>query len=79
MARLTAPPDPKGILNRLTRRSLRPGVDVVGGQLVVDEAIFEEDPLNLLTIFADAQLIAIWCVLQLNEHPMRLVARQLSS
>jgi [protein-PII] uridylyltransferase len=57
--RLTAPPEPSGIINRLSRRSLREGVDVVAGQLVADEAIFERDPLNILTVFCDAQLMDV--------------------
>jgi [protein-PII] uridylyltransferase len=59
LERLTAPPEPSGIINRLSRRSLREGVDIVAGQLVADETIFERDPLNILTVFCDAQLMDV--------------------
>lgn len=57
--RLTAPPEPTGLLTRLVGRKLRKGVSIAGGQLVVDEAIFAEDPVNLLAVFHDAQLAAV--------------------
>jgi [protein-PII] uridylyltransferase len=59
LERFTAPPEPSGIINRLSRRSLREGVDMVAGQLVADEAIFSADPLNILTVFCDAQLMDV--------------------
>ncbi len=59
LERMTAPPEPSGIINRLSRRSLREGVDIVAGQLVADEAIFARDPLNILTVFCDAQLMDV--------------------
>jgi [protein-PII] uridylyltransferase len=59
LARLTAPPNPTGILSRLAGRKLRKGVSIAGSQLVVDEKIFEEDPVNLLAIFHDAQKTAV--------------------
>jgi [protein-PII] uridylyltransferase len=54
--RLTAPPEPRGLLSRLSSRPTRDGVSVVSGQLVADPRIFERDPVNLVRIFADAQL-----------------------
>jgi [protein-PII] uridylyltransferase len=53
--RLTAPPEPTGLLTRIAGRKLRKGVSLTGGRLVVDERIFEEDPVNLLEVFRDAQ------------------------
>ncbi len=53
--RLTAPPEPRGLLSRLGSRVLRDGVSVAGGQLVAEARIFQEDPINLLRVFADAQ------------------------
>jgi [protein-PII] uridylyltransferase len=55
VARMVAPPEPSGLINRLSSRSLREGVTVVGGQLVVEERILEDDAVNLLRIFSDAQ------------------------
>jgi [protein-PII] uridylyltransferase len=55
LQRLTAPPEPTGLLSRLAGRKLRKGVSVAGGRLVVDERIFEEDAVNLLAVFQDAQ------------------------
>jgi len=55
LQRLTAPPEPTGLLSRLAGRKLRKGVSIAGGRLVVDERVFEEDPVNLLAVFHDAQ------------------------
>jgi len=53
--RLTAPPEPTGLISRLSSRSLRDGVSVKARRLVVEERIFEADPINLVRIFADSQ------------------------
>jgi len=55
LQRLTAPPEPSGLISRIAGRKLRKGVSVAGGRLVIDEGIFEEDPVNLLAVFCDAQ------------------------
>jgi [protein-PII] uridylyltransferase len=59
IGRLTAPPEPTGLLTRLIGKKLRKGVSITGGQLVVDDAIFAEDPVNLLAVFHDAQLASV--------------------
>jgi [protein-PII] uridylyltransferase len=55
IARLTAPPEPTGLLSRLSSRQVRDGVSVTGGQLLVEERALSEDPVNLVRVFADAQ------------------------
>jgi len=75
LARLTAPPDPSGILSRLAGRKLRKGVSIAGSQLVVDEKIFEEDPVNLLAIFQDAQRSAVTLSSGTREAVRRNVER----
>jgi [protein-PII] uridylyltransferase len=53
--RLTAPPEPKGIISRLGSRKVREGISIASGQLVVDESSFDRDPLELVHVFADSQ------------------------
>ena len=53
--RLTARPEPKGLISRLGSRSLRDGVSIASGQLVVEERVFERDPVEMIRVFADAQ------------------------
>ncbi len=55
--RLMAPPEKSGFIDRLSRRSIRPGVTVSGTEMVTDEAHLREDPANLVRIFVDAQRI----------------------
>lgn len=55
IARVTAPPEPTGLLTRLAGRKLRSGVSIAGGQLVAEENLFERDPVNLVSVFHDAQ------------------------
>ena len=57
--RLTAPPEPTGLLSRLAGRKLRAGVSITGGRLVFEESILEEDPVNLLAVFLDAQRASV--------------------
>jgi [protein-PII] uridylyltransferase len=59
LQRLTAPPEPTGLLSRIAGRKLRKGVSVAGGRVVVDDRIFEEDPVNLLAVFQDAQCASV--------------------
>ncbi len=54
--RLLAPPEKTGLLERFVKqRTLRPGVGIVSGRLVVDEKAFEADPVNLIAVFRDCQ------------------------
>jgi [protein-PII] uridylyltransferase len=55
LGRLTAPPEPTGLLSKLSSRKVRPGVTIAGGHLVAEESLFEEDSVELLRIFQDAQ------------------------
>jgi len=59
LQRLTAPPEPTGLLSRLAGRKLRAGVSLAGGRLVVEESVLEEDPVNLLAVFLDAQRASV--------------------
>src|SRR6185369_14572601 len=54
--RLLAPPEKTGLIQRLVKqRTLRPGVTIVGGRIVVDEKNFEGDPTDLISVFVDCQ------------------------
>ncbi|TFH29653.1 MAG: [protein-PII] uridylyltransferase, partial [Myxococcales bacterium] len=59
IGRLTAPPEPSGLLARLAGKKLRNGVSIASGQLVAEEAIFADNPVNLLAVFLDAQRAAV--------------------
>lgn len=63
--RLLAPPERTGLLERLVKqRTLRSGVSIVSGRLVVDERAIDADPVNLIAVFRDCQ-----------RHDVRLSAR----
>ena len=54
--RLLAPPEKPGLIERLVKqRTIRPGVTIVGGRLVVDEKALEADPVGLISVFLDCQ------------------------
>jgi [protein-PII] uridylyltransferase len=59
LSRLTAPPEPAGLLTRLAGRKVRNGVSIAGGQLVVEEKILADHPVNLLAVFQDAQRASV--------------------
>jgi len=59
LTRLTAPPEPTGLLQKLGSRKVRPGVTISGGHLVAEESLFVDDPVELLRIFQDAQRNAL--------------------
>ena len=81
LGRLNAPPEPKGLLSRLSSRQVREGVSMTGGQLVVDETALQDDPVNLLRVFADAQRaditlsVASQDIVRRNSH---LLGRELA-
>lgn len=50
------PPRPYRLIGRMMARTIRPGVQIVGGELAVTSSeIFAEDPTELMRVFADAQ------------------------
>ena len=50
------PPGPYRLIGRMMARTIRPGVRIVAGELVVaDEDFFEKDPVELVRVLADAQ------------------------
>lgn len=54
------PPRPYRFLGRMMARTIRPGVQIVAGELSVQSAaIFEEDPTELVRLFASAQAHAV--------------------
>jgi len=54
--RLLAPVEKTGLLNRLVKqRTIRPGISIVSGRLVVDEKAIDADPVNLIAVFRDCQ------------------------
>jgi len=54
--RLLAPVERTGLLDRLVKqRTLRPGISIVSGRLVVEEKALDGDPVNLIAVFRDCQ------------------------
>ncbi|HVN86005.1 MAG TPA: [protein-PII] uridylyltransferase [Candidatus Binatia bacterium] len=54
--RCTTRPRGMGLLGRYAGREIRPGVRIVGNELIVgNTALFRDDPSNLVRIFSDAQ------------------------
>lgn len=50
------PPRPYRLIGRMMARTIRPGVQIVAGELAVTNgAIFADDPSELMRVFADAQ------------------------
>ena len=50
------PPRPYRLIGRMMARTIRPGVQIVAGELAVTTSdLFVEDPTELLRVFADAQ------------------------
>jgi [protein-PII] uridylyltransferase len=50
------PPRPYRLIGRMMARTIRPGVQIVGGELAVTSSeIFADDPTELMRLFADAQ------------------------
>jgi len=50
------PPRPYRLIGRMMARTIRPGVQIVAGELAVTSSeIFAEDPTELMRVFADAQ------------------------
>ena len=50
------PPRPYRLIGRMMARTIRPGVQIVAGELAVTTSdIFAEDPTELMRVFADAQ------------------------
>jgi [protein-PII] uridylyltransferase len=50
------PPRPYRLIGRMMARNIRPGVQIMAGEMVATNgAIFEEDPTELVQLFADAQ------------------------
>lgn len=50
------PPRPYRLIGRMMARTIRPGVQIVAGELAVTSSdIFVEDPTELMRVFADAQ------------------------
>jgi [protein-PII] uridylyltransferase len=50
------PPRPYRLIGRMMARTIRPGVQIIAGELnVTNGAIFEEDPTELVRLFADGQ------------------------
>jgi [protein-PII] uridylyltransferase len=50
------PPQPVRLIGRMMARTIRPHVRIVAGELNVTEGnLFEQDPLELVRVFADAQ------------------------
>ncbi|HZR83112.1 MAG TPA: [protein-PII] uridylyltransferase [Candidatus Binatia bacterium] len=54
------PPRPYRLIGRMMARTIRPGVQIIAGELnVTNGAIFEEDPTELVRLFADSQAHAV--------------------
>jgi [protein-PII] uridylyltransferase len=54
--RMLAAPEKTGLLDRLVRqKTLRPGVTIVSGRLVIEEKAISDDPVNLIAVFRDCQ------------------------
>ncbi|MFN2426591.1 MAG: [protein-PII] uridylyltransferase [Candidatus Binatia bacterium] len=71
--RLLAPPERPGLLDRLVKqRTIRPGVSIVGGRLVVDERAVDADPVNLIAVFRDCQRLD----LRLSSRARELVRQK---
>ncbi|MBM4244662.1 MAG: [protein-PII] uridylyltransferase [Deltaproteobacteria bacterium] len=50
------PPRPYRLIGRMMARAIRPGIQIVAGELTVASSdIFAEDPTELMRVFADAQ------------------------
>jgi [protein-PII] uridylyltransferase len=50
------PPRPYRLIGRMMARTIRSGVQIVAGEInVTSRAVFEEDPTELVRLFADAQ------------------------
>jgi [protein-PII] uridylyltransferase len=50
------PPRPYRLIGRMMARTIRPGVQIVAGELAVTSSeIFADDPTELMRVFADAQ------------------------
>lgn len=50
------PPRPYRLIGRMMARTIRPGVQIVAGELAVTSSeIFVEDPTEIMRVFADAQ------------------------
>ena len=50
------PPRPYRLIGRMMARTIRPGIQIVAGELAVTSSdIFVEDPTELMRVFADAQ------------------------
>lgn len=50
------PPRPYRLIGRMMARTIRPGVQIVAGELALtSRELFDEDPTELVRIFADAQ------------------------
>ncbi len=50
------PPGPYRLIGRMMARTIRPGVQIVAGELVsADDELFAKDPIELLRVLADAQ------------------------
>ncbi|MEW6268863.1 MAG: [protein-PII] uridylyltransferase [Thermodesulfobacteriota bacterium] len=54
------PPRPYRLIGRMMARTIRPGVQIVAGELAVANGdVFAEDPTELVRLFADAQRHAV--------------------
>jgi len=73
--RLTPAPEPSGIISRLGTRSVREYVSLASGQLVVDEALFARDPVDIVRIFADAQRFQVSLSSKTSEAVRRNIER----
>lgn len=50
------PPGPYRLIGRMMARTIRPGVRIVAGELsVIDDQLFENDPVELVRVLGDAQ------------------------
>jgi [protein-PII] uridylyltransferase len=50
------PPRPYRLIGRMMARTIRPGIQIIAGELAVTSSeIFAEDPTELMRVFADAQ------------------------
>lgn len=50
------PPRPYRLIGRMMARTIRPGVQIIAGELAVTSSeVFTEDPTELMRLFADAQ------------------------